>query len=114
MFNLIPKAYAQVDISGLSYPGQKIADINKLNIGDLLTKLKVFPLVFFLAGLIFFFNLLYAAWDYILSSGDAKKIAGATSRILNAFVGIVIVLASFIIVRIILAILGLQDLMSVV
>lgn len=108
MFNLVKPAYAQVDISTLSYPGQKIT--NTWNIGDLLTNLKVIPLVFFIAGLIFFFNLLYAAWDYLLSSGDAKKIAGGTQRILNAFVGIVIVLGAFIIVRIILAILGLQGL----
>lgn len=108
MFRLISPAYAQVDISSLSYPGQKIT--NTWNIGDLLTNLKIIPLVFFIAGLIFFFNLLYAAWDYLLSTGDAKKIAGGTQRVLNAFVGIVIVLASFVIVRIILAILGLEGL----
>lgn len=96
-----------VKISDLTPPGWKVVPSS---IGDLLTNLKIIPLVFFIAGLIFFFNLLAAAWDYLLSSGDAKKIAGGTQRVLNAFFGIVIVLASFVIVRIILAILGLEGL----
>ena len=107
MFNLAKPAYAQVNISDLTPPGWKVTPGT---IGDLLTNLKIIPLVFFIAGLIFFFNLLYAAWDYLLSMGDAKKIAGGTQRLLNAFVGIVIVLASFVIVRIFLAILGLESL----
>ncbi|OGD71953.1 hypothetical protein A3A84_01620 [Candidatus Collierbacteria bacterium RIFCSPLOWO2_01_FULL_50_23] len=77
-------------------------------IGDLLTTTNIINFVFFLAGLIFFFNLLYAAWDYLLSTGDPKKIASGTQRLLNAFVGIVVVLGAFVIVRIVLAILGLQ------
>lgn len=96
-----------VKISDLTPPGWKVIPGS---IGDLLTNLKIIPLIFFIAGLIFFFNLLYAAWDYLLSTGDAKKIAGGTQRVLNAFVGIVIVLGAFVVVRIILAILGLQGL----
>lgn len=65
--------------------------------------------VFFIAGLFFFANLIFAAWDYLTSTGDTKKVASATQRLLNAFFGIAIVLASFIIVRIVVSVLGFQD-----
>ena len=114
MFRLIPQALAvsDINISNLSYPGQKIQ--NGWDIGQLLTGggsgFKVIDFVFFIAGLLFFFNLLYAGWDYLLSTGDPKKASSATSRLLNAFVGIVIVLGSFVIVRIATAIIGLPGL----
>lgn len=106
------KVLADTTISNLTYPGQKIT--TNFNLSDLLTKggFNLVTFVFFLAGLVFFFNLLLAAWEYVMSTGDAKKIQSATSRLLNAFVGVVIVLASFIIVRIVLAVLGLQALFT--
>lgn len=108
--SLVTPIYAavipDVDISSLTYPGQKIQ--NDWTLGDLLTKTNLLTFIFFLAGLVFFFNLLYAAWDYLLSNGDAKKMAGATQRLLNAFVGVIIVLGSFVIVRLALSILNIQ------
>ena len=90
------KNLAQVDISSLTYPGQTIQ--NNWTISELLTGTNLITFVFFIAGLVFFFNL--------LSTGDAKKIAGATQRLLNSFTGIVVVLGSFVIVRIVLSVLG--------
>lgn len=103
------KYLAQINISNLSYPGQKIT--NNWSIGELLTGggFNVITFVFFLAGLALFFNLLYAGWDYLLSQGDPKKFSGATTRLVNAFVGIVIVLGSFVIVRIVLGVLNITD-----
>ncbi len=114
MFTLPKPVFAKedyvkdIDLSSLRYPGQPFD--NKISISELLTNLKIIPLVFFLAGAFFLINLLSAAWTYVTSTGDPKKIAEATQRILNAFFGIVIVLASFVIVRIVLAVLGLSDL----
>ena len=82
------------------------------SLGDLLSE-KVIPLVFFIAGAVFLFSLLNAAWTYVTSTGDPKKIQEATQRITNSFLGIIVVLASFVIVQIILAILGLEGLLSV-
>lgn len=111
MFKFVPQTLAadDVTISNLTYPGQKIQ--NNFNISELLTEsgFNVITFIFFLAGLVFFFNLLYAGWDYLLSTGDPKKISGATTRLLNAFVGIVVVLGSFVIVRIVLAILNITN-----
>lgn len=108
MFNLVKPAYAQVDFESLTPSGWKVRP--DMNIGELLTTTNIITFVFFLAGAIFLFSLLNAAWTYVTSTGDPKKIAEATQRILNAFFGIVIVLASFVIVRIILAVLGLPGL----
>lgn len=97
-------------ISNLSYDGQVIT--NNFNISQLLTLsgFNFITFVFFLVGLAFFFNLIYAGWEYLSSTGDPQKIAGATKRLTNAFVGVVIVLGSFVIIRIILAVLGLSNL----
>jgi len=108
MFNLVKPAYAQINFNDLTPAGWKVRP--GMNIGELLTVTNIITFVFFLAGAIFLFSLLNAAWTYVTSSGDPKKIAEATQRILNAFFGIVIVLASFVIVRIILAVLGLPGL----
>ncbi|HLE49843.1 MAG TPA: hypothetical protein VI791_01730 [Patescibacteria group bacterium] len=108
MFNLVKPAYAQINFNDLTPAGWKVRP--GMNIGELLTVTNIITFVFFLAGAIFLFSLLNAAWTYVTSSGDPKKIAEATQRILNAFFGIVIVLASFVIIRIILAVLGLPGL----
>ena len=108
MFQLIKPAYAQVNFNDLTPAGWKVRP--GMNIGELLSTTNIITFVFFLAGAIFLFSLLNAAWTYVTSTGDPKKIAEATQRILNAFFGIVIVLASFVIVRIILAVLGLPGL----
>lgn len=106
-------AAAQVgnaNISNLSYPGQLIR--NNFNISQLLTisGFNFVTFVFFLIGLAFFFNLIYAGWEYLSSTGDPQKIAGATKRLTNAFTGVIIVLGSFVIIRIILAVLNLPNL----
>ncbi|MBI1871816.1 hypothetical protein HYS10_00145 [Candidatus Collierbacteria bacterium] len=82
------------------------------NIADLLTKggFNLINFIFFIIGLVFFVNLILAAWEYLLSSGDPKRAASANQRILNAIIGILLVFASFIIIRVVTAILGLGDL----
>lgn len=79
---------------------------------DLLTKsgFNLFTFIFFIIGLVFFVNLILAAWEFLLSSGDAKKVASANQRILNAIIGIVLTFASFLIIRVITAVLGLSSL----
>lgn len=95
------------------YSPAKYIDIDT-NIVGLITNISgrsfnLINFVFFLAGLFFLANLILAAWDYLTSTGDTKKVAAATQRLLNAFFGIAIVLASFIIVRIVVSVLGFSD-----
>lgn len=83
-----------------------------LNIAGLLTQggFNLVTFIFFLVGMIFFANLILAAWDYLLSQGDPKRVQAATQRLINAIIGIVMVLASFLIVRVITAVIGLPGL----
>jgi len=66
--------------------------------------------IFLIAGLIFFFNIIISGWEYFFSAGDPQKVASAGSRLLNGFVGLAIVLASFLIVRLISSMIGLDNL----
>ena len=81
------------------------------NITDLLTGgFPLLNLIFFIIGLIFFVNLISAAWSYILSQGDAKKAAAGNTKLLNAIIGLIVVFASFVIVRVVASVLGLESL----
>jgi hypothetical protein len=90
-----------VKISGFKYEGQTIP--NDVNIAGLLTGggVNLLNLLFFGVGLVFFFNLLFAAWEYVTSTGNQNQIQAATKRLTNALLGIAIVVSSYIIIRII-------------
>ena len=82
------------------------------SISDLLTGggFNLIDFIFFIAGLIFFFNIIIAGWEYFLSNCDPQKVASAGNRLLNCFVGIIIVMASFLIVRLFSSMIGLDQL----
>ncbi len=82
------------------------------NISDLLTGggFNLIDFIFFIAGLVFFFNIIIAGWEYFLSNGDPQKIVSAGNRLLNGFIGIIIVVASFLIVRLFSSMIGLDQL----
>ena len=83
------------------------------SLGDILTNksgdsFSVINLLFFFAGLAFFVNIIIAGWSYMLSSGDPKKTAAASNRLINGLIGIIIVIASFLIVRLVSNIIGFE------
>lgn len=61
-----------------------------------------------LAGIIFFFVLLFAGLQYILGSGNKEQIQKAGSAITNALLGLIIVFVSYWIIVIIEIITGLD------
>ncbi|OGD83765.1 hypothetical protein A2572_00920 [Candidatus Collierbacteria bacterium RIFOXYD1_FULL_40_9] len=77
-------------------------------ISDLLSKggVDVINLVFIAVGLLFFFNLILAGWDYMLSSGDPKKAAVASARFTNGLTGLVMAITAFLVVKIFSTMLG--------
>jgi len=79
-------------------------------ISDLLTSggFNLIDFIFLIAGLIFFFNVIIAGWEYFFSGGDIQKAESAGNRLLNGFYGIIIVTASFLIVRLISSMIGLK------
>lgn len=83
------------------------------SLGDILTNksgksFSVINLLIFIAGLVFFVNTIAAGWSYLLSSGDPKKASDASHRLTNGFIGLIIVLASFLIVRLVSNIIGFE------
>jgi len=103
-------AASDVSLSTLPNPAPKIPLASKIT--DLLSfqHFNLINFVFIIIGLAFFANLVMAGWDYMLSSGDPKKVQAATTRILNGFVGLIIAFAAFIIVRLVTNVLGLGNL----
>ena len=76
------------------------------SIGDLISN--VLPIIYGLAGIILFGLILYGGFMWLLSSGDPDKIRKATDTILNAAIGIAIVVFAVIITRIISGVIGIQ------
>ncbi|KKT40510.1 hypothetical protein A3K29_00960 [Candidatus Collierbacteria bacterium RIFOXYB2_FULL_46_14] len=96
------------DISKLYNPAE-----SKIKIGSALNSLfskDLINLVFVIAGLLFFASLVMAGWDYMMSSGDPKKVAGASTRFINSLLGIIMSLVAYLVVRIVLSFLGLGNL----
>jgi hypothetical protein len=90
--------------------GEPIFELeNKLpfdNLGDLLTNL--LTLAFFVAGVAMFFMLVIGGIQWISSGGDPKALDAARSRITNAVVGLIIVVAAFAIALILEKVLGIN------
>jgi|SaaInlStandDraft_3_1057020.scaffolds.fasta_scaffold146864_2 hypothetical protein len=78
------------------------------NKGGAGTSFSIINLLIFVAGMAFFVNTLLAGWSYMFSSGDPKKTAAASNRLMNGLVGIIVVIASFLIVRVVSTIIGFQ------
>lgn len=61
-----------------------------------------------IAGLIFFFMLILGGLKYLNSGGDEKATASARGTLTSAFIGLVIVVAAFLIAQLLFTIFGLQ------
>lgn len=60
------------------------------------------------AGLVFFFMLIFGGLKYLTSGGDEKAAAGARGTLTNAFIGLLIVVAAFLISQLLFTIFKLQ------
>ncbi|HEX9008130.1 MAG TPA: hypothetical protein VF837_02615 [Patescibacteria group bacterium] len=113
-FSLVKPAYAGLmDIINKGQPaGYNIP--TSANISDIISgggKFNLITLVFVLVGFFFLFNIIGAGYDYVMSSGDPKKIATATSRLLNGFMGLGLAFFAFLIVNLITNVIGLGSLL---
>jgi hypothetical protein len=99
-----------VEISKLYNPAPNVPLTSK--IADLLSldKFNLINFIFIIIGLIFFANLIMTGWDFMMSSGDPKKVTAASTRLVNGFIGLVMAIVAFIIVRLITNVLGLGNL----
>ena len=104
---------SNVKISDLLNPSINPAkNINTVTIGGILKGegLDVINLIFIIVGLIFFGNLIMVGWEFMLSSGDPKKVQASTTRLVNGLFGLILAFVAFIVVRLITNVLGLGNL----
>jgi len=74
------------------------------NVATLFTR---FMNIFFItAGLAFFFITMWGGIKYLTSRGDEKATAGARATITNGLVGLLIILFSYVIIKVVFAIFG--------
>lgn len=69
-------------------------------------------LAYAVAGLVFFFMLILGGLRYLTAGGDEKAAAAARGTLTNAFVGLVIVVAAFLITQLIFAIFKIQGIVK--
>ncbi len=101
---------ADVKISDLLAPSVNPAPkLTNISIAGLLKGdgLDIINLVFIIIGLIFFGNLIVVGWQFMMSSGDPKRVQASTVRLINGVIGLVMAFAAFIVVRLISQVLGL-------
>src|SRR3989344_6101306 len=60
----------------------------------------IFKLAFIAAGLYAFFNLITAGYQFIGAGGDAKAVTAAWNKIQQTFLGIIVIISSFLIAAI--------------
>jgi len=106
--NIVPSAHAGLmDTIKQGQPSEFLIQPGS-SISDILTGggINLIRLSFFIIGLIFMFNIISAGWEYMQSSGDPKKVQGATTRFLNGFLGLTVAFFAFLIVNIITNMIG--------
>jgi len=98
-----------VQISDLPNPAPQIPITSKLTDLFSVGGFNLINFIFVIIGLVFFANLIISGWSYMMSSGDSKKVAAATSRLINGFVGLVMAIVAFVVVRLVAKVIGLDN-----
>ncbi|MEK7119758.1 MAG: hypothetical protein AAB457_03110 [Patescibacteria group bacterium] len=97
--NFIPKVFAQDSLFGtVTNPLPKyggIAGAPGQTGGLILLFSNILRLVFILAGIYAFLNLIIAGYQYMSAGGDSKALSAAWARIWQSLLGLVIIVGSF-------------------
>lgn len=105
---LIPQTLAaDVSISSLPNAATNIPLSTKVAGLFTLSNFNLINFIFVIVGLVFFANLVIVGWEYMLSTGDPKKVASASTRLINGFVGLIMAVLAFIVVRLVINVFGL-------
>lgn len=74
-------------------------------VGDIVGKLTDFLIPF--GAVIFFLALVWGGYDYLLSRGDPEKMKSAKGKLTTGAIGFILLISSYLIVKLIAAIFGL-------
>lgn len=75
-------------------------------IGDIINKLLLIAIP--LAGIILLLVLIWGGYDFMMSQGNAEKVKGAQAKITTGIIGFVLLIFSYLIVKLIEKIFGLE------
>ena len=75
-------------------------DIKSGNFGLIVLLTNILRLLFVLAGLYAFFNIILAGFGYISAGGDSKNISSAWAKIWQSLLGLLIIVCSFVLAAI--------------
>ena len=101
-----PTGGAGVSINGSKPIVNPLLDPNLVTVGDLINKL--LPFIYAIAALLLFGILLWGGYDFILSRGEPEKISAARMKITAGIIGFVLLVISYILVRILGYIFGIN------
>jgi hypothetical protein len=94
------------NIADPSHPWTKVAKLS-----DLLNV--VIPLLMTVAGVIFLFMLVSGAFMYLTSGDSAEKVKKAQSTFITAIIGLIIVVSSFMIIKVLGYFFNIQNLLPI-
>ena len=100
---MIGTVYAQQDLGDLYTPGKELGG-SAAQISTLLSPILSNVLIF--SGIFAFFVIIFAGFTYITGGGDKNKIAQAQNMLNYGIVGLVLVVAAYLITRLIGAVVG--------
>jgi hypothetical protein len=72
------------------------------------------PVVIALGGLVFFAMLLLGGFRYLTAGGDEKAAQEARKTLTNAFVGLIVIVAAFLISQLLFAVFGIDSFVKIV
>lgn len=99
----------KITINGNPIEGP-LKDINMKDINTLADLINIIiQFVYPFAGILLFIYLVWGGYDYLLSQGNPEKIKGAHGKLTSAIIGFVLLFISYILVRIIALIFGLNN-----
>lgn len=61
------------------------------------------------AGILLFIYLAWGGYDYLLSGGNPEKVKAGQGKITSAFIGFVLLFFTYVLVRIVVLVFGLQN-----
>lgn len=99
------KLFAQtVNFGGTNIQGPLDPKIQKL--GDLISRLLSFIIP--LSGVVLLFVLIWGGYDYMMSQGNPEKVKTAQAKITTGIIGFILLISSYLVVRVIAGIFGLS------
>jgi len=100
---MIGTVYAQTPLDTVYTPGDALGGVNA-TVGTLLSPILSNVIIF--SGIFAFFVIIFAGFTYITGGGDKGKIAQASNMLSYGILGLVLVVAAYLITRIIGTLVG--------